>query len=198
MNDNNNTVYIVSGLPRSGTSMMIQILEAGGLQIVTDNIRTSDDDNLQGYYEFERVKQLRDGDVEWVEQANGKVVKVISALLEYLPEDYRYKIIFMEREMAEILSSQKKMLERRGKSGKPDEDEKFADLYKKHLDKVKNWLSQQPNMDVLYVKYNDLMKHPQTHTVKVAEFLQVSLNVQAMADVPQERFYRQRSSAVQI
>lgn len=185
-------IYVVSGLPRSGTSMMMKMLEAGGLRILTDNIRTADDDNLQGYYEFERVKQLREGDVDWLNDAGGCVVKVISALLEYLPTGQYYKVIFMEREMMEILSSQRKMLERRGKPGNPAEDGKFAELYGKHLEKVKAWLAHQANMEVLYINYNDMVKQPTEYAAKVAEFLGISMEIRAMCEVPQDQFYRQR------
>src|SRR5688572_14584309 len=173
MSDNNKPVYVVSGLPRSGTSMMMKMLEAGGLNILTDNIRTADDDNLLGYYEFERVKQLKDGDSAWVENERGNVVKVISALLEHLPNQYQYKIIFMEREMPEILASQRKMLERRGKPSDASQDEKFTELYSKHLEKVKSWLSSQPNMDVLYIRYNDLVALPEEYTKKITAFLNI-------------------------
>jgi hypothetical protein len=185
-------IYIVSGLPRSGTSMMMKMLEAGGLKILTDNIRTADDDNLQGYYEFERVKQLKDGDADWLKDAQGSVVKVISALLEHLPAGQHYKVIFMEREMMEILSSQRKMLERRGKPGNPAEDGRFAELYGKHLDKIKSWLTHQINMDVLYIHYNEMVKQPVEYATKVAEFLGILMDLKAMGEVPQEQFYRQR------
>ena len=193
MNDTNGTVYIVSGLPRSGTSMIMRMLEAGGMTILTDNIRTADDDNLQGYYEFERVKKLKEGDTAWVEQARGKVVKVISALLEHLPNNYHYKIIFMERDMMEILASQGKMLDRRGKPGKPEEDKTFAAIYEKHLIKVKDWLARQSNLAVIYINYNDLLKKPQVYTEEIQSFLDIPLDLQAMRRVPDERFYRQRN-----
>ncbi len=192
MSENNLPVYIVSGLPRSGTSMMMKMLEVGGLRILTDNIRTADDDNLQGYYEFERVKQLKEGDVDWLKDAGGSVVKVISALLEHLPVGQQYKVIFMEREMMEILSSQRKMLERRGKPGNPAEDGKFAELYGKHLDKIKNWLAHQTNMEILYIHYNEMVKQPVEYAAKVAEFLGAPMDVKAMGEVPQVQFYRQR------
>ena len=192
MSENNKTIYVVSGLPRSGTSMMMKMLEAGGLRPLTDNIRSADDDNLQGYYEFERVKAMKDGDTAWVGDAQGKVVKVISALLENLPADYNYKIIFMEREMMEILASQRKMLERRGKPGNHAEDGKFAELYGKHLEKIKAWLTGRSNMDVLYVRYNEMIAHPMEYASKVAEFLGTPMNVKAMEEVPQEQYYRQR------
>ena len=192
MSDTDKTIYVVSGLPRSGTSMMMKMLEAGGLYPMTDNIRTADDDNLQGYYEFERVKAMKEGDTAWVGDAQGKVIKVISALLEHLPSTYQYKVVFMEREMMEILASQRKMLERRGKPGNPAEDGKFAELYGKHLEKVKSWLAAQPNMSVLYVRYNEMVANPIDYAKKVAEFLGTAVNVEAMENVPQEQFYRQR------
>ena len=194
MPESKKMIYVVSGLPRSGTSMMMKMLEAGGLTILTDNIRTADDDNLQGYYELERVKAMKEGDTAWVEEAQGKVIKVISALLEHLPNAYQYKVIFMEREMMEILASQRKMLERRGKPGNPAEDGKFAELYGKHLEKVKNWFIAQSNMDVLYICYNEMVKSPEEYAERVSIFLDTPLNVQAMSVVPQEQFYRQRKS----
>lgn len=197
MSNLDNTVYVVSGLPRSGTSMMMQILEAGGLQTVTDNIRTADDDNLQGYYELEKVKQLKDGESAWVEQAAGKVIKVISSLLEYLPSGYRYKLVFMERDLLEILASQRKMLERRGKPNNPDDDAMFSNLYTKHLVKVKAWLDSQANFDVIYVNYNELLAKPQKYAEEIARFIETPLDVQAMAGVPEGKFYRQRNPSPQ-
>ena len=193
MTETQKPIYLVSGLPRSGTSMMMKMLEAGGLEILTDNIRAADDDNLQGYYEFERVKRLREGDVLWVSEAQGKVVKVISALLEYLPNDQQYKVIFMEREMTEILASQRKMLERRGKPGDPAEDGKFTELYIKHLEKIKNWLAAQANMSVMYIRYDAMVAQPAAYAEEVAGFLGAPLNNQAMSEVPQGKYYRQRS-----
>ena len=101
-------VTVVSGLPRSGTSMMMKMLEAGGIDPIQDGIRTPDSDNPKGYYEYERVKQLDKGDTAWVADAQGKSVKVISALLRYLPADYEYRILFMRRDLDEILASQAK------------------------------------------------------------------------------------------
>ena len=103
-------ITVVSGLPRSGTSMMMKMLEAGGVPLIIDNLRTSDEDNPAGYYEFEPVKKLGKGDSGWLADAQGKAVKVIAALLVHLPAAYTYQIIFMHREMSEILASQRKML----------------------------------------------------------------------------------------
>src|SRR5574341_398925 len=111
--DKTKTIIVVSGLPRSGTSLMMNMLAAGGLPVLTDSLRSADDDNPNGYFEFEPVKKLADGRSEWLPQADRKVVKIISALLEHLPNSYHYKIIFMERDLKEILASQRTMLSRR-------------------------------------------------------------------------------------
>jgi hypothetical protein len=121
-------ITIVSGLPRSGTSMMMKMIEAGGIPPLTDAIRAADEDNPKGYYEFERVKQMDKGDVAWVADAPGKSVKVISALLKHLPPGYDYRVIFVQRNMAEILASQRKMLTHRGEDANKMDDEKMADL----------------------------------------------------------------------
>jgi LPS sulfotransferase NodH len=186
-------ITIVSGLPRSGTSMMMKVLEAAGLQVFTDNLRTADEDNPKGYYELEDVKALKDGKSDWMQDAPGKVVKVISSLLEYLPSTYNYKIVFMRREIAEILASQKQMLIRRGESSEGD-DQKMAEIFQEHLKRVRVWLANQPNMDVLYVDYNALMADPDPEVKAVAEFLDLTEKLDAMLSVPDKKLYRQKVS----
>lgn len=187
------TIAIVSGLPRSGTSMMMKILEAGGMQVFTDNLRTADEDNPKGYYELEQVKALKDGDDSWLEDAPGKVVKVISSLLEYLPADHKYKIVFMKREIAEILASQKQMLIRRGENSDGD-DRKMAEMFQEHLKRVRVWLANQPNMEVHYVDYNALMADPTPEIQEVADFLGLNENLDAMLTVPDKKLYRQKKN----
>jgi len=184
-------ITLVSGLPRSGTSMMMKVLEAGGMEIFTDNQRTADEDNPKGYYELEDVKALKDGKSDWLQDASGKAVKVISSLLEYLPSDYKYKIIFMRREIAEILASQKQMLIRRGENSEGD-DQKMAEMFQEHLKRVRVWLANQPNMDILYVDYNNLMADPDPEIKAVAEFLGLAENLDAMLAVPDKKLYRQK------
>lgn len=190
---NQSFVTIVSGLPRSGTSMMMKVLEAGGLPVLTDNIRSADDDNPKGYYEYERVKKLPEGDIAWLAEAQGKVVKVISALLEYLPQDYSYRVIFMHRNVKEILASQKKMLERSGKPTDKVSDEKLADMYQKHLAKVESWLAAQPNVTILYINYNTIMQDPLSHLREVNQFLGNSLSEDKMAGMIDPSLYRQKA-----
>lgn len=184
-------IVVVSGLPRSGTSMMMKILQAGGLSILTDEIRMADEDNPNGYFEYERVKQMAAGDQVWLKEADGKVVKVISALLEHLPAEHHYKVIFMERDIKEVLASQKKMLNHRGELERVT-DEEMAEQYASHLKVVKPWLARQPNMDVFYVGYNKMMAGPEPFCRQIMEFLGMSLNLEKMLEIPNERLYRNR------
>ncbi len=188
-----NDVIIVSGLPRSGTSMMMKVLEAGGIPVLVDGERTADVDNPKGYYEFERVKQLDKGDVQWVADAQGKVVKVISALLVHLPSEYNYKIIFMLRDFDEVLRSQQKMLANRGEEKKGPSDEEMTKLFVKHLQSIDEWFKKQPNMDVLHVDYNRMVLEPQPYIEKINQFVPKPLDVDAMNAVVDPNLYRNRA-----
>lgn len=185
-------VILVSGLPRSGTSMMMKMLEAGGIPPLTDNIRSADADNPKGYYEFERAKKLREGDTGWLEEAGGKSVKTISALLEHLPPGYQYKVLFMRRAMPEILASQRKMLINRGEDPNKVDEAEMARLFEAHLHKVIGWLAEQPNFEVLYVNYNDMVSNPKELIPQINRFLGGRLNVAAMQAVVDPELYRQR------
>ena len=185
-------VTVVSGLPRSGTSMMMKMLAEGGMPVITDEIRRADSDNPNGYFEFETVRQISAGKVDWLAAAKGKAVKVISALLEYLPSNYSYKIIFLERDVHEILASQRKMLKNRNEKEMGDEAEIEAQI-QKHLSAMKPWLIRQPNIDVLYVNYNMLMTEPEPVCKQIAEFLDLPLNQTRMLAVPDKQLYRNRT-----
>jgi hypothetical protein len=185
-------IIVVSGLPRSGTSMMMKMLAEGGLVAVTDSVRTADEDNPNGYFEFEPVKQLAKGQDVWLADAGGKIVKVVSALLEHLPAAHQYKIVFMEREIKEILASQQKMLHRRSEKSKSGDDDIEAQ-FREHLGATKYWLARQPNMSVMYVDYNKLMADPDGFCQPIADFLAVPLDASRMRNVPNERLYRNRA-----
>ena len=190
-------VTVVSGLPRSGTSLMQRMLEAGGIEPLTDEIRTADENNPRGYYEYERVKKLKDGDTGWLNLAQGKSVKIISALLEYLPEDYFYRVLFMRRNMDEILASQSKMLVDRGEPTDKVSDDQMAQLYKDHLQKVGAWLENQNNFNVLYIDYNRLLQDPTEPLAQIRKFLDKSVKVDEMAKVIDSNLYRQRKSSAE-
>ncbi len=191
-NNQSQDITIVSGLPRSGTSMMMKMLEAGGLPPLTDNLRTADDDNPKGYYEFERVKKLTDGDHSWLAEAEGKVVKVISALLPHLPPTYTYRIIFMHRAMPEILASQKKMLVHRHEDTDDASDEEMAGLYIEHLRQVDAWVNSQPNIMRVDINFNELLQNPRPHIEMINKFLDDILESEKAEAVIDPTLYRQR------
>ena len=186
-------IVVVSGLPRSGTSMMMKILAEGGLPVVSDQSRTADEDNPNGYFELELVKQMSEGNVEWLTGASGKVVKVISGLLEHLPQEYSYKVIFMEREIKEILASQRKMLAHRNEELKAT-DVEIEKQFQRHMSALKPWLARRPNMEVLYVSYNALMADPQPLCRRLIDFTSMPLDLGRMLSVPSRDLYRNRAS----
>lgn len=185
-------IVVVSGLPRSGTSMMMKMLEAGGIPPLTDAIRSADTDNPKGYYEFERVKQLDKGDTDWLPLAEGKVVKVISALLRHLPEGHTYQIVFVRRNMPEILASQRKMLINRGEDPDALDEARMAELFEKHIAQTEAWMNAQPNISWLAIHYSDILADPETAALEVTEFLNRDLDVPAMAEVVDPDLYRNR------
>lgn len=184
-------IIVVSGLPRSGTSMMMKILAEGGLPVITDESRTADEDNPNGYFELEVVKQMSGGNVRWLADARGKAVKIISALLEHLPPEHSYRIIFMEREIREILASQRKMLAHRNEVLKANDGE-VEKQFQMHLSTLKPWLARQPNMEVLYVSYNALLADPELFCTRLIEFTDTPLALERMVSVPNKQLYRNR------
>ncbi|HET9529286.1 MAG TPA: sulfotransferase [Blastocatellia bacterium] len=188
---NNETIVIVSGLPRSGTSMMMRMLTAGGIEALTDNLRTADEDNPKGYFEFEKVKELEKDD-SWLADARGKAVKIISKLLKHLPARYSYRVIFMRRKMDEILASQRQMLIRRGEPADTISDRRMAEIFERHLKDVQAWLENQPNIEVIYVDYNETLADPSPSIERINEFLGGGLDASAMMDVVEKALYRQQ------
>jgi hypothetical protein len=187
-----NDIIIVSGLPRSGTSLMMQMLAIGGMEVVTDNIRTPDADNPRGYYEYERVKKIKQ-DASWLPQVRGKAVKMVSQLLYDLPPSERYRIIFMERDMEEMLDSQEKMLKRLGRKASPREEIKPA--FTLHLERLNDWLEKQRNIEVLRISYNALLQQPEEHAQLVRDFLGGSVDREQMVKTVDRGLYRNRKTA---
>ena len=185
------TITIVSGLPRSGTSMTMKMLDAGGIPPLTDHIRTADQDNPKGYYEYERAKKLLEGDTKWIPEAEGKAVKIIGALLMHMPPMYQYRVLFMRREMNEILASQAKMLENRGEENKVD-NETMAVLFAKHIKQIEDWMNIQSNLKYIDVDYNSMLANPIPQVRKINQFLGGNLNEAAMLEVIDPQLYRQR------
>lgn len=186
-------IVVVSGLPRSGTSLMMKMLEAGGLEPLEDGLREPDVDNPRGYYELEQVKKLSAGDVAWLDAAPGKVVKVIATLLYHLPDTYNYRVVFMRRRMAEVLASQRQMLVNRGEDPEAVADADMARIFEGHLQRLEPWLAARDDIQVLDVDYNELLTGRSPEIVdSIAAFLGAGLDSAAMREVVEPDLYRQR------
>jgi hypothetical protein len=186
-------IVVVSGLPRSGTSMAMKMLEAGGLLVVSDGLRRADEDNPKGYYEDERVKDLYQAvDRTWLRDARGKVVKIISFLLKSLPADNNYRVLFMHRNLREIVASQNKMLERRGETNDTP-DERAVQLLDEQVRDARFFL-RRPHFEVLEVTYAEVLGGARPQAQRMASFLGQPLDVGKMAEVVDLQLYRNRST----
>ena len=183
-------ITIVSGLPRSGTSLMMQMLAAGGMTILTDSERKPDVDNPRGYYEWEPAKLLPKRP-ELIDEAEGKAVKIISQLLLSVPRWRDYKVIFMERPLPEILASQDEMLRRRGKPASTSHEALTA-AFKDHLNEVISFVESRPDISVLRIGYRRLLRDPAGHAKTVNDFLSLDLKLSAMAAKADPSLYRNR------
>lgn len=182
-----NQIVIVSGLPRSGTSVMMQMLDKGGLDILTDNNRTADESNPKGYYEYDPVMSIRK-DNSWLEQAQNKSVKVVAPLLKYLEPKYRYKVIFMNRDLDEVVKSQQKMI------GKDPENlpTRLFDAYKRHLNQVAIWKDKEPHVELIYINHQDVINNPEETAHKVRTFIGLEMDEVAMQQCVDKTLYRNR------
>lgn len=187
-------IVIVSGLPRSGTSLMMQALRAGGLPILTDNFREADEDNPAGYLELEAVKGLPRGDTAFLDNASGHAVKVIHALLKHLPATHRYRVIFMTRDIREVVASQRKMLERAGKPGAAIDDNRLAAVLERQRRDTLNWLNGRDSTLALKVEYGRLVQDPSAAMTDIEVFLNGGLKVEAMASVVRPELHRQKKT----
>ena len=184
-------LYIIFGLPRSGTSMLMRMLEATEIEVLTDSVRQPDTDNPKGYYEYEPVKNLPQ-DASWIKSVDNKGIKVISHLLPYLPADNLYKLLFLLRPIEEILESQKKMLERGGELFDELSQKRLAFKFRDHLYKIRLWIARQPNMNCLFIKYFDVINAPLHCARQISSFLEVECDPHSMASVVDPALYRNR------
>jgi hypothetical protein len=184
-------ITVVSGLPRSGTSLMMQMLAAGGMPVLADGLRAADEDNPRGYFELDAVKRTRT-DAEWVPLAVGKAVKVVHLLLRDLPQEFRYRVILMRRDLGEVLASQRAMLARLGRPGAQLSDDRLAAIYTAQLEDVRGWLRTQPEFRVLEVEYTACLEHADETVGRLCEFLELPLDCRAMAGAVDRSLYRQR------
>ncbi len=186
-------ITVVSGLPRSGTSMMMQMLRAAEVPIFTDEEREADESNPKGYYEHKAVKSLMRNKA-WLSLATDKVVKIVCPLITQLPGNYHYRVIFMERDLHEILHSQSKMLSRLGKkNGEDTYPLKLMNNYEKAIRDSKEWLLRSPNVEVLFVSYAEAVQNPFMTALRVNDFLGGALAPERMAAVADQQLYREKN-----
>ena len=182
-------ITIVSGLPRSGTSMMMQMLIAGGLPACTDFVRRPDVDNPLGYYEHEKVKRLKQDDA-WFDEAEGRALKVVSGLLRELPQDRCYKVIFMQRRLDDVLASQARMLQRMGRAEDSPADAEMREYMELHLAGITAWLRGRPNMEIRYCDYHAMLAAPRDGALAIVRFLGLPLDVARMASAVRPELHR--------
>lgn len=185
-------IIVVSGLPRSGTSLTMQMLDRGGIPALTDHVRSPDTDNPLGYYEFEAVKRTKD-DSSWVADARGKVVKMVSSLLYDLPATETYRVIFQRRDFDEMLESQEKMLQRLNRPAAPRDSMKRS--FSLHLERLFAWLPEQKHMQFLEVSYNDVIQFPEREVQRLASFLDGVPSTHDMLQAIDPALYRNRSAS---
>lgn len=193
--DRGEPVVIVSGLPRSGTSMMMRMLEAGGLPIMSDAERVADYDNPEGYFEYERVKDLeKESDKSYVREGRGKALKVISFLIKDLPEDHDYRVVFMRRDLDEVLVSQAKMIDRLGTRDAAAGDEAMKEAYRNDIVRTRLLCKKRPHMELVEIHYRETIEDPAASARKVNAFLGGSLDEAAMRAAVDESLYRNKAA----
>lgn len=190
---NGEPVVVVSGLPRSGTSMMMRMLEAGGLPLMTDGERSADVDNPRGYFEYERVKNLeQETDKSYLRGSRGKALKVISFLIKDLPDDNDYRVIFMRRDLDEVLASQDKMIERLGSEDAAPGQEEMKEAYRNDIVRTRLLCRKRPNFELIEVQYRATVEQPAETARAVNAFLDGRLDEAAMRAAVDASLYRNR------
>ena len=188
-------ITVVSGLPRSGTSLMMQMIAAGGMPILSDGERRADDDNPRGYYEWERIKQLP-REPECIAEAEGKVVKVISQLLFALPAGRDYRILFMQRPLTEVVASQAEMIRRRGTTGAGLPPAALIAGLTAHLNQANAWLKDKTNLTVHWIEHQAVLREPLRTAELIQQFLGCPLDVIAMSQQVDPSLHRQRAPSI--
>lgn len=182
-------VTVVSGVPRSGTSLVMQMLGAGGHALLVDDARPADIHNPRGYYEFAPVKRLRD-DASWVAGAAGRAVKVVHTLVEFLPPGHEYRVILVRRDLREVVASQNAMLAGAGPAAPPPD--RLAEIYAAQLAELERWLAERGNVRVLALEHRRLLREPLAVARELSRFLGGALDVPRMAAVVDAALHRRR------
>jgi len=193
--DRGQPIVVVSGLPRSGTSMLMKMLEGGGMAIMSDAERAADIDNPKGYFEYERIKDLeKETDKSYVREGRGKALKVISFLIKDLPDENDYRVLFMRRDLDEVIASQNKMIERLGSGDSSAEDEAMKEAYRNDIVRTRLLCKSRPNFELIEIHYKATIEDPAATAHRVNVFLDNGLDEAAMRAAVDASLYRNRSS----
>jgi hypothetical protein len=183
-------IVVVSGLPRSGTSLMMGMLQAGGVPLMNDGQRQADQDNPSGYFELEAVKRLN-ANADWLAGAMAKAVKIVVPLVFHLPARFKYRIIFMERDLDEVIASQTAMLQRMGRQPMLAAEE-LKRAFERQLTRAREILTPNADRNIIFCQHRELLKHPRDIAVSIASFLGADLQIDAMVERVDPDLYRQR------
>ena len=183
-------LVIVTGLPRSGTSLVMSLLAAGGHPILEDHRRAPDPDNPRGYYEFEPVKSLM-RDNTWLHAHAGQAIKIISTLLPFIPPDLPLDVIWIQRHLPEVLASQSTMLMRAGKplAANPA---LLATAFQKQTMATEAFLTRRPRTRVLALQHHELLQSPVQQISRLLDFLPSLQNESKMLQTIDPALHRQR------
>ncbi|MFB3117320.1 MAG: sulfotransferase domain-containing protein [Myxococcota bacterium] len=190
------SIVVVSGLPRSGTSMLMKMLESGGMEILTDSERAADIDNPKGYFEYERIKDLeKETDKSYVREGRGKVLKVISFLIKDLPDDNDYRVIFMRRDLDEVLASQNKMIHRLGTTDTTATEAAMKEAYRNDIVRTRLLCKNRPNFELIEIGYKLTIEDPAATARSVNAFVGGHLDEAAMREAVDGSLYRNRGKS---
>ncbi|MBZ5506092.1 MAG: sulfotransferase [Acidobacteriia bacterium] len=187
---NDTEIIIVTGLPRSGTSLVMQMLVAGGVPVMADGLRKPDTDNPNGYFELQAVKEIRRSSL-WLDEATGKAIKIIYRLTYYLPPRYRYRVLLVQRNLAEVVASQSAMLRRNRAAASDIPNARLIELFQDELSRFQTWLQQQKNISTLHLWHDRLLSEPLKEAMRMREFIGRG-DVKSMASIIDGTLYRQR------
>ena len=190
------SIVVVSGLPRSGTSMLMKMLESGGMEILTDSERAADIDNPKGYFEYERIKDLeKETDKSYVREGRGKVLKVICFLIKDLPDDNDYRVIFMRRDLEEVLASQNKMIHRLGTTDTTATEAAMKEAYRNDIVRTRLLCKNRPNFELIEIGYKPTIEDPAATARSVNAFVGGHLDEAAMREAVDGSLYRNRGKS---
>jgi len=184
-----NDIIVVTGLPRSGTSLMMQILQSMGIKLFIDKHRAPDQSNPKGYFEHELVKTIERNNF-WIKDAKGKAIKIVSPLLMYLPVNINYKIIFMNRLLDEIIQSQERMLSERGKENNTINSEVLKQIFIKDLNLSRKWIAKQSQSKYLEISHSKLLENPKPELEKIKTFLDIPIDLRSTIKVIDKKLYQ--------